>query len=91
MDRKNIPNFGANYGIRVVSLVVTMTFIIVFFEVMPERTIWTIPTKPEEEHMLAVPESGEASLCCRCKNKKNSKPQLKNRNLRSKTMEEGEF
>jgi hypothetical protein len=25
---------------------------------MPERTIWSIPIKPEEEHKLAAPGSG---------------------------------
>jgi two-component system response regulator VanR len=29
---------------------------------MPERTIWSIPIKPEEEHMLAVPVFGGFSL-----------------------------
>jgi CheY-like chemotaxis protein len=42
--------------------VVTTIFIIVFFEVMPEKTIWSIPIKPEGEHMLAVPGLGGYSL-----------------------------
>ena len=36
--------------------------VIVFFEVIPERTIWSIPIKPEEEHMLAVPVPGGWSV-----------------------------
>jgi CheY-like chemotaxis protein len=35
-----------------------MTFVIVLFEVTPEMTIWSIPIKPEQEHMLAIPGSG---------------------------------
>ena len=54
----NRANLGANYGILILSLVVTVTFVFVFFELVPEGTIWSIPIKPEEEHMLAVPASG---------------------------------
>ena len=43
-------------------LVVTVISIIVFFEVMPERSIWSIPVEPEDEHMFAVPGSGGYSL-----------------------------
>jgi CheY-like chemotaxis protein len=32
--------------------------VIIFFEVIPVKTIWSIPIRPEEEHMLAVPGSG---------------------------------
>ena len=35
---------------------------IVFFEVMPERSIWSIPIEPEDEHVFAVPGSGSYSL-----------------------------
>lgn len=42
---------------QIVSLVVTITFVIVFFELMPERTILSIPIKPEEEHNIAIPTS----------------------------------
>jgi hypothetical protein len=54
----NHANSGTNYGILILSLVVTITFGFVFFKLVPERTIWSIPIKPEEEHMLAVPASG---------------------------------
>jgi CheY-like chemotaxis protein len=40
------------------SLVVTVIFIIVFFEVMPERPMWFIPVKQAEEHIIAVPAYG---------------------------------
>src|SRR6266581_1708475 len=58
----NRVNLVANHGMRNVSLVVTITFVIVFFELVPERTIWSIPIKPDEEHMLAVPGSGGFSV-----------------------------
>jgi CheY-like chemotaxis protein len=44
------------------SLVVIVSFVIVFFEVMPERSIWSIPIEPEDEHVFAVPGSGGYSL-----------------------------
>ncbi|MGA9151244.1 MAG: response regulator [Candidatus Nitrosopolaris sp.] len=44
------------------SLVVTVSFVIVFFEVVPERSIWSIPIEPEGEHIFAVPGSGGYSI-----------------------------
>jgi CheY-like chemotaxis protein len=44
------------------SLVVTVIFIIVLFEVMPERSIWSIPVEPEDEHMFAIPGLGGYSI-----------------------------
>ena len=73
----NLANLGANYGIRIVSLVVTMTFVIVFFELMPERGVWSIPIKPEEEHMLAVPGSGGFSVLLMQKQGREYSPETK--------------
>jgi CheY-like chemotaxis protein len=53
----NNANLGTTHGIRICSLVVTITFVIVFFELMPEKTILSIPIKPEEEHNIALPMS----------------------------------
>jgi len=50
-------NLGANHGFRIVSIVVTVATSIVFFELVPERTILSIPIKPEEEHNIAIPTS----------------------------------
>ena len=50
-------NLGADHGFRIVSIVVTVATSIVFFELVPERTILSIPIKPEEEHIIAVPAS----------------------------------
>jgi CheY-like chemotaxis protein len=32
--------------------------VIVFFELIPERSVWSIPVKQEEEHMVGVPGFG---------------------------------
>ena len=71
----NHANLGANYGIRIVSLVVTITSVIVFFELMPERSVWSIPVKLEQEHMLAVPGSGGFSILLMQKQEKQYPPQ----------------
>jgi len=42
--------------------VVTIIFIIVFFEVMPLKSIFSVPIKPEEEHMFGVPGLGGYSI-----------------------------
>jgi CheY-like chemotaxis protein len=47
---KTISN-SSNYFF---GLLLTSIFI-VFFEVMPESSIWSIPVEPEDEHMFAVP------------------------------------
>jgi hypothetical protein len=60
----NRAKLDANYDIRIVSLIATITSVIVFFELVPERSVWSIPVKPEEEHMLAVPGPGSFFLYC---------------------------
>ncbi len=45
---------------RIVSLVVIITSVIILFELSPERSVWSIPVKLEQEHILAVPGSGTA-------------------------------
>ena len=60
---------------RIVSLVVTITSVIVFFELIPERSVWSIPVKLEQEHMLAVPGSGGFSILLMQKQEKQYPPQ----------------
>ena len=43
-------------------LVVTIICIIVFFEVVPVKSILSISLKPEDEHLLALPGLGVYSL-----------------------------
>ena len=54
------PNSSNNNNCSI--LVVTVIFIIIFFEVMPERSIWSIPIEPEDEHIIAFPGLGSYSL-----------------------------
>src|SRR5215469_18398570 len=57
-SNKTVSN-SSNYCF---GLVVTIICIIVFFEVVPVKSILSISLKPEEEHMLAVPGLGVYSL-----------------------------
>ena len=80
IEQKNTTNHAkldANYGIRIVSLVATITFVIVFFELVPERTIWSITIKPDEKHMLAVPGSGGFSVLLMQKQGREYSPETK--------------
>src|SRR5215467_6038029 len=54
-------------------LVVTIICIIVFFEVMPVKSILSISLKPEDEHLLAVPGLGVYSLLLIQKQDENEK------------------
>jgi CheY-like chemotaxis protein len=44
---------------------------------MPERSVWSIPIKPEEEHMLAVPGSGGFSVLLMQKQGREYSPETK--------------
>ncbi|MGB7952678.1 MAG: hypothetical protein WCF23_01755 [Candidatus Nitrosopolaris sp.] len=62
---------------RIVSLVLTIASVIVFFELIPERSVWSLPIKPEEEHMLAVPGSGSFSVLLMQKQGREYSPETK--------------
>ncbi|MGA9154185.1 MAG: response regulator [Candidatus Nitrosopolaris sp.] len=62
MNISRMTKTFANSSNNCFSQVVAVIFIIVFFEVMPERSIWCIPIEPEDEHMFAVPGLGGYSL-----------------------------
>jgi len=68
---KRFPNSSNNNNCS--SLVVTVIFIIIFFEVMPERSIWSIPIEPEDEHIIAFPGLGSYSLLLIQKEDENTK------------------
>jgi CheY-like chemotaxis protein len=53
-----LSSLPANYGIRIVTLAVTVASVILFFELIPKRGVWSIPVQQGDEHMLAVPGSG---------------------------------
>src|SRR5437588_6916170 len=54
-----------------------MTFVIVFFELIPERSVWSIPVKQAEEHMIAAPGSGGFSVLLMQRQEKQYPPQTK--------------
>jgi len=58
---------------------------------MPERAYWSIPIKPEEEHMLAVPGSGGFSVLLMQERGKEYTPETRKKNMRSNIIAEGEF
>jgi len=51
---------------------------IILFEVFPEKSIWSIPVRQADEHMIAVPASGGFSFHL-CTNKTHIKLSLRDR------------
>jgi CheY-like chemotaxis protein len=47
---------------QITGIAVTVVFAIILFEVFPEKSIWSIPAKQVEEHIIAVPASGGFSF-----------------------------
>jgi len=47
---------------QLVSVIIMVALTIILFEVMPERSVWSIPVKQADEHIIAVPTSGGSSL-----------------------------
>jgi CheY-like chemotaxis protein len=52
---------------QITGIVVLVCLSIILFEVFPERTVWSIPVRQADEHMIAVPDSGGFSLLLRQK------------------------
>jgi len=50
----NCATLPFTQDIQMVSLVAAIVASIVFFEQVPERSIWCTPVKQEEEHIVAV-------------------------------------
>src|SRR5947209_8762507 len=59
MNRANLP---IDHGMHIVCVVITVVTAMILFEVIPERSVWSIPVNLGDEHMLAVPASGGFSL-----------------------------
>jgi CheY-like chemotaxis protein len=55
-------NLQANRDMQIIWLVITVALAIILFEVAPEKSVWSIPVKQADEHMIACPASGGASL-----------------------------
>jgi CheY-like chemotaxis protein len=49
-------------NIQLISVVVTLFLVITLFEVCPEKSVWSIPVRQTDEHIIAVPASGGVSL-----------------------------
>src|SRR5437870_1981129 len=58
----NCANLPIDHGMHIVCVVITVVMAMILFEVIPERSVWSIPVKLGDEHMLAVPASGGFSL-----------------------------
>jgi CheY-like chemotaxis protein len=58
----NHVNLEVNHHMQVTGIVVTVVFAIILFEVLPEKSVWSIPVRQAEEHMIAVPGSGGFSF-----------------------------
>jgi CheY-like chemotaxis protein len=47
---------------QITGVLVLVCLSIILFEVVPEKTVWSIPVRQADEHMIAVPGSGGFSL-----------------------------
>jgi len=54
-------NLRANHDMQITGVIVLVGLSIVLFEVFPEESVWSIPVRQADEHMIAVPASGGAS------------------------------
>ena len=55
------------YDMQITGVVVLVGLSIILFEVFPEKSVWSIPVRQADEHMIAVPASGGLSLLFRQK------------------------
>jgi CheY-like chemotaxis protein len=50
---------------QITGIVVLVGLIIILFEVIPVKSVWSISTRPADEHVIAVPGSGGLTLLLR--------------------------
>jgi CheY-like chemotaxis protein len=50
------------YDMQTTAAVVSVGLSIILFEVFPEKSVWSIPVRQADEHMVAVPASGGFTL-----------------------------
>jgi hypothetical protein len=43
---------------QIITVVLTVAVIIILFEVLPEKSVWSFSVRQADEHMIAVPTSG---------------------------------
>ena len=52
---------------QITGVVVLVGLTIILFEVIPVKSLWSIPARQADEHVIAVPASGAFSLLLRQK------------------------
>jgi CheY-like chemotaxis protein len=52
----------ATHDMQITWVIVLVGLSIILFEVFPEKSVWSIPVREGDEHMIAVPSSGGFSL-----------------------------
>ena len=52
----------ANPGMQITWVMLLVGLSIILFEVFPEKSVWSIPVRQADEHMIAVPGSGGFSF-----------------------------
>jgi hypothetical protein len=55
-------NLDVNHNMQITEIAVTVVVAIIPFEVFPEKSVWSIPARQADDHMIAVPGSGGFSL-----------------------------
>jgi CheY-like chemotaxis protein len=58
----NGVDLNVNHNMQITEVAITVALAIILFEVAPEKSVWSIPVKQADEHMIAVPASGGSSL-----------------------------
>jgi CheY-like chemotaxis protein len=67
----------SNHDIQIVTIVITVCASIIFFELFPEKSIWSTPAKQEEEHNLVIPASWAFNVSQRQKQKEGERAETK--------------
>jgi CheY-like chemotaxis protein len=55
-------NLDLNHDMQITGIMVLVALSIILFEVFPEKSVWSIPVRQADEHMIAVPDSGGLNL-----------------------------
>jgi hypothetical protein len=46
------------YDMQIAGVVILIGLSIILFEIFPEKSVWSIPARQADEHIIAVPGSG---------------------------------
>jgi hypothetical protein len=83
----NRASLQVNHDMQLVCVVITVALGIILFEVIPEKSIWSIPVTPADEHIIALPSSGGSSLLLMQKQGEERKALTKEQNYKKKYTE----